>query len=138
MVMLHGSFNSIYQLSQCKDQYCSRSCKGVTRADSLVFIVCPIIKCYSRVMQLIFQADLENVVISKGSGGGSAYLVSSFFGLFSVKILEKRPFWCQSLVYRVWGKGLKKGSWIAGSQNFPSLISGSQTKSTVHGRHDGL
>ena len=32
-------------------------------------------------------------------GGGLAPLVSPFCGLFSVEILEKRPSWCQSLVY---------------------------------------
>ena len=41
--------------------------------------------------------------------GGSVPLISSFCGLVSVEILlEKRPFRCQSMIYRVkgvWGGG---------------------------------
>ena len=52
---------------------------------------------------VIKYLDLENVVISMGSGGEGvlAPLVYPFCCLFSVEILEKRPFCCQSLVYKV-------------------------------------
>ena len=46
-----------------------------------IFQVCAVGHC----------TDLENIVISMGSGG-VAPIISPFCGLFGVEILEKRPF----------------------------------------------